>query len=70
MFVGDHTSTVFCKVPITLLKMLGSIKIVLLLGVIYLCRAAEEDVLELSDSDFASTLAQHDTALVMFYAPW
>ncbi|XP_026319359.1 protein disulfide-isomerase A3 [Hyposmocoma kahamanoa] len=50
--------------------MLGSIKVLLLIGVIYLCRAAEEDVLELSDSDFASTLAQHDTALVMFYAPW
>lgn len=60
----------FGKVPVTLLKMLGSIKVVLLLGVIYLCRAAEEDVLDLSDSDFASTLAQHDTALVMFYAPW
>lgn len=51
-------------------KMLGSLKIVLLLGVIYLCKAAEEDVLELSDSDFSSVLAQHDTALVMFYAPW
>ena len=50
--------------------MLGSLKIVLLLGVIYLCRAAEEDVLDLTDSDFSSVLAQHDTALVMFYAPW
>ncbi|XP_041975802.1 protein disulfide-isomerase A3 [Aricia agestis] len=50
--------------------MLGSSKIVLLLGLIYLCRAAEEDVLELTDSDFSSAIAQHDTALVMFYAPW
>lgn len=50
--------------------MLGSLKIVLLLGVIYLCRAAEEDVLDLTDSDFSSVLGQHDTALVMFYAPW
>lgn len=29
-----------------------------------------EDELELGDSDFDSTLEQHDTALVMFYAPW
>ncbi|CAB3256310.1 unnamed protein product [Arctia plantaginis] len=50
--------------------MMGSLKIVLLLGVIYLCKAAEEDVLELTDSDFSTVLAQHDTALVMFYAPW
>lgn len=50
--------------------MLGSLKLVLFLGVIYLCKAAEEDVLELTDSDFSSAISQHDTALVMFYAPW
>ncbi|XP_068626211.1 protein disulfide-isomerase A3 [Battus philenor] len=50
--------------------MLGSIKFILLLGVIYLCRAAEEDVLDLTDSDFSSVMPQYDTALVMFYAPW
>lgn len=50
--------------------MLGSLKLVLFLGLIYLCRAAEEDVLELTDSDFSSTISQHETALVMFYAPW
>ncbi|CAK1602381.1 unnamed protein product [Parnassius mnemosyne] len=50
--------------------MLGSIKLVLLLGIIYLCKAAEEDVLELTDSDFSSVISQYDTALVMFYAPW
>ncbi|KAL0850847.1 hypothetical protein ABMA28_006764 [Loxostege sticticalis] len=50
--------------------MLGSLKIVLLLGVIYLCKAAEEDVLDLTDSDFSTVISQHDTALVMFYAPW
>lgn len=50
--------------------MLGSLKIALLLGIIYLCRAAEEDVLDLTDSDFSTVLPQHDTALVMFYAPW
>lgn len=50
--------------------MFNSIKLVLLLSVVYLCRAAEEDVLDLTDSDFSSVLSQHDTALVMFYAPW
>ena len=28
------------------------------------------NVLELGDSDFDSTLEEHDLALVMFYAPW
>ena len=32
--------------------------------------ANSSDVLELSDSDFDSKLANIDTALVMFYAPW
>ncbi|XP_028029914.1 protein disulfide-isomerase A3 [Bombyx mandarina] len=50
--------------------MFGSLKFVLLLGIIYLCKAAEEDVLDLTDSDFSAVLSQHDTALVMFYAPW
>ncbi|XP_057666864.1 protein disulfide-isomerase A3 [Diorhabda carinulata] len=36
----------------------------------YTCFAREEDVLELSDSDFESRIAEHQTALVMFYAPW
>ncbi|GBO99244.1 Protein disulfide-isomerase A3 [Eumeta japonica] len=40
------------------------------LVLVSLCRSAEEDVLELSDSDFSSVIEQHDTALVMFYAPW
>ncbi|CAG4954148.1 unnamed protein product [Colias eurytheme] len=50
--------------------MIGSLKLVLLLSVIYLCKASEEDVLELTDGDFDSAISQHDTALVMFYAPW
>ncbi|XP_013133156.1 PREDICTED: protein disulfide-isomerase A3 [Papilio polytes] len=50
--------------------MLGSFKFVLLLSLIYLCKAAEEDVLDLTDSDFSSLVSEHDTALVMFYAPW
>nr|QMV80798.1 protein disulfide isomerase 7 [Clitoria ternatea] len=32
--------------------------------------AAEEDVLELTDSDFTATLDTYDNTLVMFYAPW
>ncbi|XP_014368740.2 protein disulfide-isomerase A3 [Papilio machaon] len=50
--------------------MLGSFKFVLLLSLIYLCKAAEEDVLDLTDSDFSTLISEHDTALVMFYAPW
>ncbi|XP_072939939.1 protein disulfide-isomerase A3 [Epargyreus clarus] len=50
--------------------MFGSLKLILFLGVIYLCRAAEEDVLDLTDSDFNAIISQHETALVMFYAPW
>lgn len=33
-------------------------------------RAGEQDVLDLTDDNFASTLSQHETTLVMFYAPW
>lgn len=51
-------------------KMLGSLKILLFLGLIYLSKASEEDVLELTDADFSSAISQHETALVMFYAPW
>lgn len=29
-----------------------------------------DDVLQLGDSDFSSKLADHETALVMFFAPW
>ncbi|KAJ8983524.1 hypothetical protein NQ317_012015 [Molorchus minor] len=34
------------------------------------CLAKEEDVLDLGDSDFDSRIAEHETALIMFYAPW
>ncbi|KAH8275203.1 hypothetical protein KR026_001993 [Drosophila bipectinata] len=43
---------------------------VLLLGFIAIASGAEQDVLELGDDDFSSTLKQHETTLVMFYAPW
>lgn len=29
-----------------------------------------DSVVDLSDSDFESSVAQYDTSLVMFYAPW
>lgn len=32
--------------------------------------AGEADVLELGDDDFATRLAETETTLVMFYAPW
>lgn len=32
--------------------------------------AGEQDVLDLTDSDFSSRIADIDTTLVMFYAPW
>lgn len=32
--------------------------------------AGEQDVLDLTDSDFSTRVAQADTTLVMFYAPW
>lgn len=29
-----------------------------------------DSVVDLSDSDFESSVAQYDTSLIMFYAPW
>ncbi|CAG9817020.1 unnamed protein product [Phaedon cochleariae] len=46
------------------------LKILTLCLLCYTCSAREEDVLDLVDSDFNSRLAEHETALVMFYAPW
>jgi len=37
---------------------------------IFAVNCAESDVLELGDSDFENKLADHETTLVMFYAPW
>jgi len=42
----------------------------LFLALCGLCLAGEQDVLELTDSDFSSGIADHETVLVMFYAPW
>lgn len=44
--------------------------VVLLFVAVALVAGSEEDVIELKDSTFESTLQQHETTLVMFYAPW
>lgn len=44
--------------------------VALLACVAYMTSAAEEDVKDLVDSDFDSGVAEVDTTLVMFYAPW
>jgi len=41
-----------------------------LLGALVFLASCQADVMDLVDSDFDSTLAGLDTALVMFYAPW
>ena len=45
-------------------------KSLLFLLVAGLSSISADDVVELGDSDFDSKLADMDTALVMFYAPW
>lgn len=42
--------------------------LLLLISLIGVIRA--EDAIQLEDSDFESKLAETDTALVMFFAPW
>ena len=45
-------------------------KYTFLLALVAVSLVAADDVIELGDSDFDSKLADIDTALVMFYAPW
>ncbi|XP_055689343.1 protein disulfide-isomerase A3 [Lutzomyia longipalpis] len=40
------------------------------LAIIGIALAGEQDVLELSDDDFSTRVAETETTLVMFYAPW
>lgn len=44
--------------------------IVLFLAFVGCTIAGEQDVLDLTDNDFSSRIADIDTTLVMFYAPW
>ena len=41
-----------------------------LCSLICLSLATENNVMELSDDDFSTRIAGHETVLVMFYAPW
>ncbi|XP_046403308.1 protein disulfide-isomerase A3 [Ischnura elegans] len=45
-------------------------KVLVLLAVICTAWATESDVLVFTDDDFSSRINEHDTVLVMFYAPW
>lgn len=45
-------------------------KYLILLFLVIAVRAAEEDVLELSDDNFTEELKRRENTLVMFYAPW
>uniref|UniRef100_A0A2P2HY11 Protein disulfide-isomerase n=1 Tax=Hirondellea gigas TaxID=1518452 RepID=A0A2P2HY11_9CRUS len=47
-----------------------SLKLVIFACLVVVIAADASDVLELGDEDFDSKLADIDTALVMFYAPW
>lgn len=46
------------------------LKLSIICLILYTVSCKEEDVLDLTDNDFESRLAEHETALVMFYAPW
>lgn len=43
---------------------------IILIVAVALVAGSEEDVVELTDTNFEPILEQHDTTLVMFYAPW
>lgn len=46
------------------------LKVTFLCLLFCLLLAAENDVIELSDDDFSTRITEHETVLVMFYAPW
>lgn len=45
-------------------------KSIILLALACIAVAIESDVLVFTDSDFSTRINEHDTVLVMFYAPW
>ncbi|XP_047117326.1 protein disulfide-isomerase A3 [Schistocerca piceifrons] len=53
-----------CRIVVKMLRYL------LLLALACAVLATEEDVLELTDEDFSTRVQEHETMLVMFYAPW
>lgn len=44
--------------------------LVCLCALVAVAFAGEADVLDLTDSDFSTRVAETETTLVMFYAPW
>lgn len=42
----------------------------ILLAVCSSVYSGEQDVLDLTDNDFSTRVAETETTLVMFYAPW
>jgi protein disulfide isomerase family A protein 3 len=46
------------------------LKFLFLYSLFYFSLASESDVVELTDDDFSTRIAEHETVLVMFYAPW
>lgn len=59
MFVETRTATMSKVLPV-----------VVALAAMCVAGSMAGDVLVLTDSDFKSKLADHDLALVKFYAPW
>jgi hypothetical protein len=47
-----------------------ALKCLFLYSLFYISLAAESDVVELTDDDFSTRISEHETVLVMFYAPW
>lgn len=50
-------------------KVIATVALVAVLG-LQTAFAGEADVLDLTDSDFSTRVAETETTLVMFYAPW
>lgn len=51
-------------------KVITAVAFVAALGLLQSAFAGEADVLDLTDSDFSTRVAETETTLVMFYAPW
>ncbi|XP_058460976.1 protein disulfide-isomerase A3 [Malaya genurostris] len=50
--------------------MISAVALLAIFGLLHTTFAGEADVLDLTDSDFSTRVAETETTLVMFYAPW
>ncbi|XP_058831651.1 protein disulfide-isomerase A3 [Topomyia yanbarensis] len=50
--------------------MISAVALLAIFGLLHTAFAGEADVLDLTDSDFSIRVAETETTLVMFYAPW